>query len=128
MGALYCPPHTHNFNDISLGKVEYFISKIEKRFNRPFDDNPMQVLQKNGLLRNDQQAFGAYLLFAKDFCLISGVEAGRFKASTDIIDSISLNTTILSEIDELMIFVQKHLMVEYIITGLHNVKKGMITH
>ena len=108
---------THNFNDISLKKVGSFISKIESRFSRPFDDNPMQVLQKYGLLRNDELTFGAYLLFAKDFCLISGVQAGRFKTPTDIIDSISLNTDILSEIDELMLFVQKHLMVEYIITG-----------
>ncbi|PCI61296.1 MAG: hypothetical protein COB35_06865 [Gammaproteobacteria bacterium] len=67
--------------------------------------------------RNDELTFGAYLLFAKDFCLILGVQAGRFKTSTNIIDSISLNTDILSEIDELIIFVQKHLMVEYIITG-----------
>jgi len=77
----------------------------------------MQVLQKYGLLRNDQLTFGAYLLFAKDFCLISGVQAGRFKTPTDIIDSISLNSDVLSEIDALMLFVRKHLMVEYIIMG-----------
>ncbi|PCI61295.1 MAG: hypothetical protein COB35_06860 [Gammaproteobacteria bacterium] len=41
---------THNFNDISLEKVEHFIGKIEKRFTRTFDDNPMQVLQKYGFL------------------------------------------------------------------------------
>ena len=77
----------------------------------------MQILQKYGLVRDDKITFGAYLLFVKDFCLISGVQAGRFKTPTDIIDSISLNTDILTEIDELMIFVRKHLMVEYIITG-----------
>jgi ATP-dependent DNA helicase RecG len=109
--------NAHDFNDISLDKVEYFINKIEKRFARSFDDNPMEVLQKYGLLRNDQLTFGAYLLFAKGFCLTSGIQAGRFKTSTDIIDSISLNTDILSEIDAIMIFVQKHLSVEYIITG-----------
>jgi len=108
---------THSFNDICLTKVTHFIGKIETSFSRVFEDNPMQVLQKYGLLRNDQLTFGAYLLFAKNFCLISGVQAGRFKTPTDIIDSISLNTDILSEIDELMIFVRKHLMVEYVITG-----------
>ncbi|MBL0709653.1 MAG: putative DNA binding domain-containing protein [Colwellia sp.] len=108
---------THSFNDICLTKVTHFIGKIETSFSRVFEDNPMQVLQKYGLLRNDQLTFGAYLLFAKNFCLISGVQAGRFKTPTDIIDSISLNTDILSEIGELMIFVRKHLMVEYVITG-----------
>ena len=104
-------------NDISLEKIEKFIRKIEKNFDKSFDDTPMQILQKYGLVRDDKITFGAYLLFVKNFCLISGVQAGRFKTSTDIIDSISLNSDILSEIDELIIFIRKHLMVEYIITG-----------
>ena len=105
------------FSDISLEKVENFIYKIETAFKKSFEDTPMQVMQKYGLIRDDKITFGAYLLFAKDFCLISGIQAGRFKTSTDIIDTISLNSDILSEIDELMIFIRKHLMVEYIITG-----------
>jgi len=108
---------TQSFNDISLDKVDSFIKRVEKNFDKSFDDNPMQVLQKYGLIRDDKITFGAYLLFVKDFCLISGVQAGRFKTSTDIIDSISLNCDILTEIDELILFVRKHLMVEYIITG-----------
>ncbi len=108
---------TQNFNDISLEKVNNFIKRVEKNFNKSFEDNPMQVLQKYGLVRDDKITFGTYLLFVKDFCLISGIQAGRFKTPTDIIDSISLNSDILSEIDELMIFIRKHLMVEYIITG-----------
>jgi ATP-dependent DNA helicase RecG len=113
----YYADTTQSFNDISLDKVDSFIKKIEINFNKSFDDNPMQILQKYGLLRDDKLTFGAYLLFVKDFCLISGIQAGRFKTPTDIIDSISLNTDILSEIDELIIFIRKHLMVEYIITG-----------
>jgi len=108
---------TQSFNDISLEKVSKFMQKIEKTFNRSFDDSPMQVLQKYGLVRDEKITFGAYLLFVKDFCLISGVQAGRFKTSTDIIDSISLNVDLFTEVEELMIFLRKHLMVEYIITG-----------
>jgi len=36
---------------------------------------------------------------------------------TFIIDSISLNTDLFTEVDELMVFLRKHFMVEYIITG-----------
>jgi len=107
----------HNFNDIHLEKVEKFIQKIEINFNKKFDETPIQILQKYGLIRDDKITFGAYLLFVKDFCLISGIQAGRFKTSTDIIDSLSLNTDILTTIDELMVFIRKHFMVEYIITG-----------
>ena len=108
---------TQGFDDISLKKVDKFIKRIEKNFDKSFDDNPMQVLQKYELVRDDHITFGAYLLFVKDFCLISGIQAGRFKTPTDIIDSLSLNTDILTEIDELIIFIRKHLMVQYIITG-----------
>ena len=107
----------HNFNDIHLEKVEKFIQKIEINFNKKFDETPIQILQKYGLIRDDKITFGAYLLFVKDFCLISGIQAGRFKTSTDIIDSLSLNTDILTTIDELMVFIREHFMVEYIITG-----------
>ena len=113
----YYVDNTQDFKDISLEKIDKFIKRIEKNFNKSFDDSPMQILQKYELVRDDKITFGAYLLFVKDFCLISGIQAGRFKTDTDIIDSISLNTDILTEIDEIIIFVRKHLMVEYIITG-----------
>jgi len=89
-----------DFKDISLDKVDKFIKRIEKNFDKSFVDSPMQILQKYGLVRDDKITFGAYLLIVKDFCLISGIQAGRFKTSTDIIDSISLNRDILSSIAE----------------------------
>jgi len=69
------------------------------------------------MIKEDKITYGGYLLFAKDFCILSGIQAGRFKTSTDIIDSISLNFDLFTEIDELMIFLRKHMMVEFIITG-----------
>jgi len=78
----------HDFNDISLEKVERFIQKIEISRGKTFDEPPMQVLQKYGLVRDGQITFGAYLLFVQDFCLISGIQVGRFKTSTDIISLV----------------------------------------
>lgn len=106
-----------NFNDISLEKVDYFMAMVEKNIGKKFLDNPMSALQKYGLAKEDNITFGVYLLFNEDFCSISGIQAGRFKTPTDIIDSISLNTDLFTEISELMIFLRKHFMVEYIITG-----------
>ncbi len=113
----YYVDNRQSFSDISLGKVEQFIQTIERHFGKKFYDTPMQVLQKYGLVINDRITFGAYLLFSKDFNTLSGIQAGRFKTSTDIIDSISLNTDLFTEIDELIVFLRKHFMVEYIITG-----------
>jgi len=107
----------NDFRDISLEKVEKFMSMIENNLGKKFLDSPMLVLQKYGLVKDDKITFGAYLLFTNSFCPISGIQAGRFKTSTDIIDSISLNTDLFTEVDELMVFLRKHFMVEYIITG-----------
>jgi ATP-dependent DNA helicase RecG len=45
------------------------------------------------------------------------MQIGRFKSETTIIDNLSLNTDILSEIETIIEFIKKHLMVEFIITG-----------
>ena len=113
----YYEDHQHDFNHISFEKVEKFIHRIEMNFGKNFDDTPIQILQKYSLTRDDKITQGAYLLFTQDFCMLSGIQVGRFKTSTDIIDSLSLNSDLLNEVDELMIFIRKHLMVEYIITG-----------
>src|SRR5680860_1483616 len=74
----------------------------------------------NGLLiqiiRDHQLTFVGYLLFVKEYCMISEVQVGRFKSPTTIIDSISLNNDLFTEVDEIIAFIKKHLMVEYIIT------------
>ena len=45
------------------------------------------------------------------------MQIGRFKTETMIIDSLSLNTDLLTEVEESMAFIRKNLMVEYIFTG-----------
>lgn len=113
----YYPTTIHHVNDISMDKVIEFIKKIEHKFERSLYDNPLQVLQKYELLRDGKLTFGAYLLFAKDFVPISGVQTGRFKSPTKIIDSVSINCDLFQEVELIFSSVKKHLMVEYIITG-----------
>ena len=42
---------------------------------------------------------------------------GRFKSETAIIDAISLNTDLFTEVENVIAFIKKYLMVEYIIIG-----------
>ncbi len=56
-------------------------------------------------------------MFADDYCPVTDVQAGRFKSPVTIIDSISFNSDLFTEVDEILFFIRKHLMVEYIITG-----------
>jgi len=112
----YLDPN-HSMESISLDKVKRFIRSVEQQKQAKLEMEPLQFLEKMEIVRNERLTFGGYLMFANDYCSISDVQVGRFKSPTLIIDSISLSSDLFSEIDEIMAFIRKHLMVEYIITG-----------
>lgn len=112
----YIDPN-HTPDAISFDKVSRFIHKIEQRTQSEIRITPQEFLSKMEIIREGKLTFGGFLLFVSDYCLISDVQVGRFKSDITIIDSISLNTDIFTEVDEIIAFIKKHLMVEYIITG-----------
>ena len=107
----------HSLDTVSLEKVRSFIHRIEQQTGNDIKIEPLEFLNKLEIIRRGQLTFGGYLLFVKEYCLISDLQAGRFKGETTIIDSLSLNTDLFSEVEEIFSFIKKHLMVEYIITG-----------
>lgn len=112
----YVDPN-HTIDAISFDKVGRFIHKIEQRTQCEIQIAPREFLSKMEIIREGKLTFGGYLLFASDYCPISDVQVGRFKSDITIIDSLSLNTDLFTEADEIIAFIKKHLMVEYIITG-----------
>jgi len=113
----FYPDPNHNKDDISIEKVRLFINTIEQNTQCKVELSELNFLAKLEIVRNARLTFGGYLLFAKDYCTISDLQIGRFKSPTTIIDSISLNTDLFTEVNEIIAFIKKHLMVEYIITG-----------
>ena len=113
----FYPDPNHSLKDISLDKISRFIKNVEQRAQGNIEMSEVDFLEKMEIIRSNQLTFGGYLLFVKDYCLISDIQVGRFKSETTIIDSISLNSDLFSETDEIISFIKKHLMVEYIITG-----------
>ena len=107
----------HDFNDISIDKAIKLINKIEHYQEKKFNDDIFTILRKYKLIKNDQLTFGAYLLFVDNISSLTGLQIGRFKTDTQIIDSLSLNTDLTTEVEESMTFIRKNLMVEYIFTG-----------
>ena len=107
----------HSIDTLSEEKIIGFIKKVEKQTNRDITIPPYDFLSKMEIIRENKPTFGAYLLFAKDYCINSDVQVGRFKSEITIIDSLSLNTDLFTEVNEIIAFIRKHLMVEYIITG-----------
>ncbi len=113
----FYPDPWHNIQHISLDKARKFIKRIERHTQAEINLEPLEFLTKFEIMRNGQLTFGGYLLFADDYCPVTDVQAGRFKSPVTIIDSISINSDLFTEVDEILFFIRKHLMVEYIITG-----------
>ena len=113
----YIDPN-HSEADLSKDKITTFANRI--RLNNGIQQvrlSDVDILNKMEFLRNGRVTFGAYLLFVKDDCLISDVQVGRFKSDTIIIDSLSFNSDLFQEVDDILAFIKRHLKVEYIITG-----------
>ncbi|MHC1731051.1 MAG: ATP-binding protein [Bacteroidales bacterium] len=113
----YYPDPDHGVDSVSPDKVRVFMHRIEQHTGNRLVNDPLEFLAKLEIIRRNQLTFGGFLLFARDHCLISDLQAGRFKGETTIIDSLSLNTDLFSEVEEVFNFIKKHLMVEYIFNG-----------
>ena len=113
----YYEDDRHDFNDISMDNIVKYIKKIEKFKDKTFDDDPMTILRKYELLKNDKLTFGAYLLFTSNTSVLTAFQIGRFKSPTKIIDNIDINTNLLDQVEIAIESIKKHLMVEYIIIG-----------
>ena len=113
----YYPDPNHIVKDISTDKVKKYIKDYEKWNDTTVNYTPLQFLEKQEFIRDRKLLFGTYILFAKETCIVSDIQIGRFKTPTKIIDSLNIETDILTELDEILAFIKKHLMVEFIITG-----------
>ena len=109
-------PH-HSYNHISEEKILKFIRKVEKHNNSGINMTPYEFMSKMEFIRDGKITIGAYLLFAKDHCVITDIQAGRFKSPTKIIDDITLSTDLFTESEEIIRFIQKNIMLEFIVTG-----------
>ena len=107
----------HSLDCISIDKVSQFIKLVEKHSQNVIGISEIEFLNKLEIIRNGKLTYGGYLLFASNYCTISDVQVGRFKSDITIIDSISFNSDIFSEVEDIIAFIKKHLMIEYIITG-----------
>jgi len=96
----------HDFSDISQENIDYFISKVEKNLNKKFSDDPMTILRKYELIKEDKLTFGAYLLFTSNNSTLTAFQIGRFKDPITIIDNIDINTNLFTQIETAIEFIE----------------------
>ncbi len=107
----------HDFSDISQENIAYFIEKVEQNLGKSFNEDPLTILKKYELIKEDKLTWGSYLLFTSNNSAITAFQIGRFKDPITIIDNIDINTNLFIQIDTAIEFIKKHLMTEFIITG-----------
>src|SRR5690606_31255257 len=104
-------------DDISLDKVQQAIDLANEQLDRKISDDPLTFLLKHDLIRDGAITHAAYLLFTKRQSLFTTIELGRFQ--TDIIIKVTARSKadILTQVNEVMDFVKKHINKEVIVTG-----------
>ncbi|GHT54700.1 hypothetical protein AGMMS49982_19800 [Bacteroidia bacterium] len=113
----YYADQNHSIDDLSQEKIAIFTNKLREQGEFSTKMSDLDILEKLEFIRGGQPTFGCYLLFVDGYCPTSDIQIGRFKSPITIIDSISLHSDLFSEITDIIAFIKKHLMVEYIITG-----------
>ena len=110
-------------NAISFDKVQRAIDLINQAEIK-INDDPLTFLIKNDLLRNGELTNAAYLLFTERETVLTTIELGRFQTNTLIKDSTRSKSDTLSQIEQVMDFVKKHINKEVVITGqARNIQK-----
>ena len=113
----YYPRPGKSLQDISLEKVDRVQSLIEQRNPNLLFENREEFLLKNELLlENNSITNGCYLLFSNDRNSYTTIQMGRFQSEIIIKDDVTSQSDIVSQVDEVMAFIRKHINKEIIIT------------
>ena len=105
----------HTIDDISIEKVQKAIDILESK-GRSIAEDPLSFLLKYNMIREGEITNAAFLLFHKDDDIISTVELGRFQTDIIIKDSARSKSDVITQVDEVLNFVRKHINKEVIIT------------
>jgi len=108
---------SHDINDISLDKVNGFILLANTIKEYPIADDPLTVLRKFELLREQGITFGCFLLFTATKSLITTIDVGRFDSETIIRDNLTIRGDLFSELEAVLGFIKKHISKRFVISG-----------
>jgi len=100
----------HTIDDIDLAKVQVCIHKMKRR-GISIEESPIDFLRKKDFVAGNNVTFGGYLLFKAREDIMTTVELGFFQDSDGIIikDSARLKNDLVSQVDDVMDYVKKHI-------------------
>ena len=110
------PDPINTLENISLEKVNKSMELMRKN-GITVNETAIPFLAKYNLLRENKLTNAAYLLFKNNESIITTIELGRFQDPVTIKDSARTKSDILTQVDEVIDYVKKHINLEVIITG-----------
>ena len=117
------PDPVHHLDDISLGKVQHAIELMKGR-GVTISESPLSFLLKYDLIRDEKPVNAAYLMFKNRDSIATTIELGRFQDNITIKDTSRTQADIITQVEQVLDFVKKHINVALIITGnAQNIRK-----
>ncbi|MDR1114802.1 MAG: hypothetical protein LBL33_01355 [Tannerella sp.] len=113
----YYPAPNHSILAVSEDKVLKLIALYNKNRNIPIEKDIFEFLTKMELIRDGNLTNAGFLLLMKNDSIISDIELGHFQNEITIKDGITISTDLVTEVEEVMAFVRKHISKEFIITA-----------
>jgi ATP-dependent DNA helicase RecG len=110
------PDAIHTLDDISMEKVQAAIN-IMRDNGLTINESPLAFMRKYDLLRDGKLTNAAYLLFKSNDSFVTTIELGRFQDSITIKDTARTKADVLTQIEQVLDFVRKHINKQVIITG-----------
>jgi len=111
------PSSNYSIENISLEKVNQFVSRANKTRENPIADDPLTVLYKYELIKDAGVTNACHLLFSADDVFDAAIELGRFSAPTLIKDGRTSRCDLFSQVEDVLSFIKKHINKSFIITG-----------
>jgi ATP-dependent DNA helicase RecG len=113
----YYPRPKKTIDHISLEKVEKIMKIIRKRSENYELETPVEFLVKNELLLSETRiSNGCFLMFSKGENLYTTIQMGHFASEIVIKDDVVNSDDILTQVEDVMAFIRKHISKELIIT------------
>ena len=106
----------HTLSNISTQKVQRVIERLQSR-GLTIDTDSTTFLKKKELIREDKLTNACFLLFTENDTVMTTIEMGRFKSSTNIVDNARLQTDVVNEVEMVMNFIKKHINQAIILDG-----------
>jgi ATP-dependent DNA helicase RecG len=106
----------HHISDISEDKALRIITLYGKNKEYPVENNVWEFLTKMELLREGKLTYAAFLLLMRNDSVFSTIEMGRFQDEITIKDGVTVATDLITEVEEVLAFIRKHINKAFIIT------------